>query len=323
MKTITLKKVAILLFFFFIGSGIQTTQAQFWKKIKKRVKNGVEEAILRKTEEKATEKTENAIDTIFEAPKKIRGKKGRKGKNGNNSSTNQKTGDEDNTSNVSLDNEDTALPATYNFEWKYALKMESEEMKKKAKGNEIKITYFLSPNSTAFGSKFEMTGKGASPMGNMLMIMDMDSGLNLMLMEMDGQKIIQKMPTISGQDIDDTIEEQSVKDYTIVKTDTKTILGYKCQGFKITSSDGIIHMYIAKDAPVSFNSAMSGNSKFKPKGFNTAWLKEFKNGLMMEMSFISNKKKKHNIKMTCVELVEEPISINLSEYKSFMSMGKR
>jgi hypothetical protein len=62
---------------------------------------------------------------------------------------------------------------------------------------------------------------------------------------------------------------------------------------------------------------MSGNSKFKPKGFNPKWLKEFKNGLMMEMDFKSNRKQKHDMKMTCVSLERKPLHINLSEYKSF------
>ena len=330
MKTIKIN--TLLLFFFLIGSGIQTTQAQFWKKLEKRVTDGVEEAILRKTEEKSIEKTENAIDSVFEAPKKVRKRKKEKGKNksdeiatetSNEEVYDTNESDDSNEYNLPQEREEVDLPSSYNFEWKYVLKMESEEMKKKAKGNDFKITYFLSQNSTAFGSKFEMGGKGASPMGNMLMIMDMDNGANLILMEMNGQKIMQKMPSFSNEDIDEVAQKQNAKDYTIEKIGTKTILGYQCQGFKITSEDGIITTYIAKNAPVSFNQALSGNSKFKPKGFKTEWIKEIGNGLMLEMQFISNKKKKHNMKMTCVKLVEETFSINLSEYKSFMNMGNK
>lgn len=67
---------------------------------------------------------------------------------------------------------------------------------------------------------------------------------------------------------------------------------------------------------------MTGNSKFKPKGFDPKWLKEVGNGLMMEMVFTSNEKEKYNMKMTCVALEEESLTVNLSEYKSFMEMGK-
>lgn len=306
----------MLLFFFLIGSGIQTTQAQFWKKLKKRVKDGVEEAVLRKTEEKTTEKTEKTIDTIFAAPKKLKGKNKKGKKNSKNKSDVKNI-----PKNLNLSqNEDTAtLPnGGYNFEWRYTLKMDSEAMRKKAK-RDLKITYYLSPNTAVFASKFDMGDK--NEMQNMMMVINPTTGSNLMLMEMNGQKIRQKMPSFSGQETDDLTEEQVEKNYTIVKTDTKTILGYQCQGFKITSSDGIIQMYIAKDAPISFNRVLAGSSQFKPKGFNPKWLKEFKNGLMMEMQFTSNKKKKYNMKMTCIALVQEPFSINLSEYKSFMNMG--
>ena len=312
MKTIKIQKLTVILFLFLVGN-MQSVEAQFWKKIKKRVKDGVEEAILRKTEEKATEKTENAIDSVFEAPKKLK-RKNRKKKGKKNSKNNPKGG------NLFKNSDTTTLANAYSFEWKYTLKMASKAMEKKAKGD-MKITYYLNPNTTAFASKFDMGSK--NEMGNMLMIMDPTTGANLMLMEMEGQKIRQKMPSFSGQNTDNITEEEVEKNYTIVKTDTKTILGFSCQGFKITSNDGIIHMYIAKDAPISFNKALAGSSQFKPKGFNPKWLKEFKNGLMMEMNFISNKKEKYNVKMTCVELVQEPFSINLSEYKSFMNMGDR
>jgi len=315
MKTIKINKITVVLFFFLIGSGIQTTQAQFWKKLKKRVKDGVEEAVLRKTEEKSTEKTEKVMDTLFAAPKKIG--KNRKGKH---NKKNQKANKNGLKQGSSLQNNDNiSSSAIYNFEWKYVLKMESDEMKKQTKGEaDFKTIYYLNPNSTAFATKFEMEEKAASAMGNMIMINDPNTGVNLMLTEMNGHKMKQTMRSVFKQGLDN--QDQESVNYTIVKTDTKTILGYTCQGFKINTTEGIINMYIAKDAPVSFNQSLSGNSRFKPKGFDTKWTKEFKNGLMMEMQFKSNKKKKYNMKLTCVELVEEPFSINIGEYKSLMDM---
>jgi len=76
-------KFSLLLLLFLFGS-IYTTQAQFWKKLEKRVTDGVEEAIIRKTEEKSIEKTENAIDSVFKAPKKVRKKKRKKNGKRNN-----------------------------------------------------------------------------------------------------------------------------------------------------------------------------------------------------------------------------------------------
>ncbi len=300
MKTITLKKNTIILFFFLIGTGIQTTQAQFWKKIKERVKGGVEEAILRKTEEKTVEKTENAIDSVFAMDKILKRKKGK-------------------------NKEDIALPESYDFEWKYILKMESKETRKKGMGA-MEIIYYLNPNSSTFGSKFKMSAKNGEEdvLGNMIMILDSEIGAQLMLMDMNDHKVIQIMPsTIENQEDEDTFEDE-MQSYEIVKTDTKTILGYHCQGFRFETEQGTVNIYIAKDTPVSFNISSGEDSKYKHfKGFDTNTLREFKNGLMMEMEFTSNKKKKHNMKMTCVALEQEPFSINPNEYKSFMQMGDK
>lgn len=311
MKNNTIKKVGTL-FLFFLLVGVQSTQAQFWKKIKERAKEGVEEAILRKTEEKATKETEKAIDSIFSVPKKIGEKKKRTSTN-DDSDISEKMEE-------AYEEDEIILPDTYDFEWKYVLKMEAEKIKKKKKKEgDMKMVYYLNTDTPVFGILIDMENKGPK-MGNTIMIMDSETGANIMLMEMDGQKFIQKMPSFATEDIDEALNKEIAKDYTIEKTDTKIILGYTCQGFKITTEDGIIRTYVAQDAPVSFNNTMSSNSKFKPKGFDSKWLKEFENGLMMEMEFTSTKKKKHNMKMTCVELVKEAFSVNLSEYKSFMEM---
>ncbi len=72
MKAIRI--VILILAFGFSG----TTQAQFWKKLKKRAEQAAEETIYRKAEEKASEKTEKTMDSIFEAPGKVGKKKRRK-----------------------------------------------------------------------------------------------------------------------------------------------------------------------------------------------------------------------------------------------------
>lgn len=181
MKNNEVKK-PLILFLFFLLVGVQSTEAQFWKKIKDRVKDGVEEAILRKTEEKATKETEKTIDSIFEVPKKMKKKK--KGESENS---------------YEDDTEEVDLPAEYNFEWKYALEIASKATNKKNKEQSaMKIVYHLSPNSSTFGTVFDMDMK-QSKMGKTIMIMNPDTGANLMLMEMDAQKFIQKMPIFLHQ----------------------------------------------------------------------------------------------------------------------------
>ena len=56
--------------------GMAPTQAQFWKKLKKRAEQAAEETIHRKVEEKTAEETEKAMDSILDAPgKKMRKKR--------------------------------------------------------------------------------------------------------------------------------------------------------------------------------------------------------------------------------------------------------
>ena len=66
------------------GLCMMNAEAQFLKKLKKRVGKAAEEAVLQKAEEKAFEKSGNATDTVIESPRKIfKKKKGRRKKKGN------------------------------------------------------------------------------------------------------------------------------------------------------------------------------------------------------------------------------------------------
>jgi len=111
-------------------------------------------------------------------------------------------------------------------------------------------------------------------------------------------------------------DDNNNQNINITETDTKTILNYLCQGYQIKTNEGTVNVYIAINAPVSFNSGLFGNTKL-PKRFNKSILKKFKNGLMLEMTFTSNKKKKYNMTMLCTSLKKERFSINTKSYKSF------
>jgi len=287
MKT---KKVLLSLLFI-MGISVNSN-AQFFKKLEKRAKEKIE----REAERRAQRRVDRKIDKTFDGAESEIDKVGKKKK----SKKNKK-------------DKKIKLANKYHFEWKYVLRMESN--KTKGKGD-LKMIYYLNPHTPTFATKFEMDGQQAMPR-NMITIMDPTTGASVMLMEVEGNKIRQNMPSFSSDDEDDVAQQQAVNNYTIVKTDTKTILDYQCQGFKITSPDGITTMYIAQNAPVSFNNTMSSDPKYKPKGFDPKWMNEFKDGLMLEMEFKSNKKEKYNVKMTCVELVEESLDINMKEYKSF------
>lgn len=295
-----------------------TIHAQFLKKLEKRVKAATEELVLRKTVEETSKQTEKAIDTILKNPK----------------SNNEQTNNPSRLPNQSKDaameenmledylkqQEAISLPESFSFEWKYVLKMESDAYKKQQKEmGDSKITYLLSTQSTAFATQFDVKENNKG-LGQSLMVMDPKTGINVMLMEIDGKKMIQNLPSIAevSKQNNETIDNSN--NIKIKKIGTKKIMGYSCQGFEMQLEEGVSTIYINPNSPVSFN--RSGDPNFTAKGFDAEWLEDFENGLMMEMTFVSSKKAKHNMKMTCVELVRKPITINLNEYKSFMEMGK-
>ncbi|MBJ2173975.1 DUF4412 domain-containing protein [Aureibaculum sp. A20] len=316
MKSI--KTLTLLLTFFIISTN---SEAQFWKKLGKKVEEAAKETVNRKAEEKASEKTEQAIDSLFNVDKKIKRKKKKKNQNPNSTNESEEASVNENILEDYLQqDEDIDLPESYSFDWKYVMKIESEATKKKQKEiGDMNFTYLLSTQSTAFATQFDMGNKGKG-MSNTLMVMDLTAGINFTLMEINGEKVIQKMPSMANMSSENNETENNLDNTTIKKIGTKVILGYTCQGFEIQLEEGISRVYINPNAPVSFNH--SGDSKFAPKGFKQEWLNEFKNGLMMEMTFTSSNKPKNNMKMTCIELVKEPTTIYLNEYKSLMEMGR-
>lgn len=86
-----MKKISIAIFSLIVLLGnIQTVEAQFLKKLKKRAEEAAKETISRKVEEKTTEKTEKVMDTVLNAHKKIKiKKKGKSPQNTNDASKNE------------------------------------------------------------------------------------------------------------------------------------------------------------------------------------------------------------------------------------------
>jgi len=255
----------------------QHTNAQFFKKLKKRAEEAAKEAVLRKAEEKAAMETEKGMDKIF------------------NFDFSKKSMDP------------SILPKSYDFEWKYKLQMKSKQ-------GAFDMAYYLKPGVSYFGSKPEFKEK--MMMNGMFMVMDETLKTITIFMDSNEKKSGHIVPSPAEEMIEQAEEDQLMKDMNYKELNTKEILGYTCQGFQIENKEIKMTMYVTFDAPVSFNRVYGGtNSKALPKGFDPKWLKGADNSLMMEMIFINKKKKKFNATMTCVELVEEAHTINVDDYE--------
>ncbi len=200
------------------------------------------------------------------------------------------------------------LPSSYDFDYIYKLKMTHKK-------GDITFDYYLKKGGTYFG--FNSAEMNKSSDTKMFTVMDSDLGVTAMFMEMMGKKIVQKS-TFEGSDFKGDLDNS---DYTFKKVDSKTILGYECEGFVSENNKTKITFYITDDVPVSFNQFFGANTKNIPKGFNPEWMKKYaENGLMIQMIFVDKKKDKNSMTMECIGLDKTDFSIDASKYGSMMSV---
>ena len=136
---------------------IQPSEAQFLKKLKKRVEQKVENTIVEKTANKAAEKTSRSMDKVFDT-----NPFGGAGK---------------------LEKGDPSLVAdAYEFTWKYSLKMIMKQ-------GDIVFDYYLKPGASYFGFT-------SASMENMFTVMDNGNKVTTMFMHNEGNSMgmVSKMP---------------------------------------------------------------------------------------------------------------------------------
>lgn len=281
-----LRPLLLIFTFLFICN---TSQAQFWKKLTKKAEQAIEEVIVRKTTDKAAQMAGEGMDKIFDID----------------------------FGGAQVD--PSVLPKSYDFEWKYTMQM------KHKKGN-MNMTYYLKPDAKYFGSQPELED---NPMANgMFMVFDEDLGIMAIFMETEDGKSGTLLKNPSGNNkitedaVGDAMDEaaSALEEFTITELGTKTILGYECQGFQMENDEMKMIMYMAMDAPVSFNQIYGDNMKTTPEGFDPKWMEKAENSIVMEMEMIHKKETKYNTKMTCLALEKSPKTLVVSDYE-FMNLN--
>jgi len=260
----------------------QFSQAQFLKKLKRKAKQTVEKVVINKTADKASQITSSGLDKVFNMD-------------------------------LSGQVDPDILPSSYDFTWKYTLEMKHRQ-------GDMRLNYYLKPGAKYFGSQPELQGNTMA--NGMFMVMDQELEVMTIFMESKNGKSGQvvKSPTT---DTEDVVNENISKtdDYSFTKIETKTILGYECQGFKMDNNEFTMTMYFALDAPVSFNQVYGGmQTQNIPKDFDPKWLEKVENSIMMEMQMTHKKKKKYNITMNCVALEKTTKTITINDYE-FMKLN--
>lgn len=282
MKNLKITSVFILI----VLGCLQPIEAQFWKKLGKRVEKAAKETVIRKVEDKAVDKTEQTMDTILNADKKVKRK--RKNKKGVLSST-------------------TISPSHYyNFTHTYVMQMEDKK-------GAVDFEYLLIDGGNYLGIKMPMNGQ------EMITIMDIQKQTAFMLMKNGNQKMLMTM----GLNFEDVANEANQEyDVQVNKTNhTKDILGYSCTEYKVKGEGFKGSVWITQDADITFPKSfykMKDKRFKKTQSMNQSWIANM-NGLTMEMDIIdTSKKKEKHIKMKCILLERQDFSVDTSGYKKMM-----
>lgn len=268
MKRIILITVILATF------GVSHSNAQFFEKLKKKVIEKTEEAIVNKASdkiaEKAAQKTDEAMENLL----------------------NPDFGDFMNPMGKQVDM--ATLPDSYRFDYRYALKITSDE-------GEIDFDYYLNKTKPYMGAKMNM-GEG--------MAIVFDEGNKAMVTSVSGMTMATEM------DFSNTVEEEDVEMYenlTFKTLPNRQFLGYDCIGREMENDEYKFIVYIAPDMEANFNSMFKSDQANLPPAMQK-FSEEYKNGVMMYMEMLdkTNKGNKNSkVTMECVAFEPTDMVINV------------
>lgn len=288
----------------FIASILLTmsTQAQIFKKLKDKVKESAERAIERKADEEINKTTETTVDSIFEAPKKLKKKKGEK--NNKKVTQNDKDDDETNfpgnifTSEASYDSK-YIFPVTATIEIEDINANVEKMTMKQGYGKDALIT-----ETVPHGDPVIIDMKNESAI-----ILNISGGTAQIMSLAWMEKMIGN-ESYSNEEL--TNEKPTVK-----KTGkTKTINGYTCHEYDIFFEEGKINAWYAPDVKFDYQDYLRGMAKMfsKKKEGNPMQLLNTNYGYVMEMTFYNKQNETQN-SMKVIALEEKVRMITMDNFK--------
>ncbi|PKA84470.1 uncharacterized protein DUF4412 [Ulvibacter sp. MAR_2010_11] len=295
-----MKTKYLLSFLLCVMLSIPSAEAQFFKKLKKKAENAAERTVLNKTDREVSKTTDKTIDGVIKGGNETN--KGEPEIEKEEPTDEQKQEAEKSVMSIfggSLE----GLPDTYEFQ--YVM-----DMKLTTKKDEMEMKYYIQPNATYFGNAIadeRATSVIVYDMENQAMVTFMDNGTQKMAMKT-------RMPFDDAALKEMAKNDTNQEDIDITPLPSKTILGYHCRGYQIEQKDGVSKFYITNEAPVSFVGVFSSIEQMPKSGYN-ATIPFDENSMIMEMEYISNKRKRDNMHMICTKLEKDSITISKSEYK--------
>jgi hypothetical protein len=198
------------------------------------------------------------------------------------------------------------LPISYVFDWKYNAEMVMDSKKKEV----MDMTFLI--NEKANYQAMIMQDPKTKEMGNVTILFDMDLNAMVMFMDMQGSSMLQINPIPEPRKTDDKPK------FKVTELPPKTIMGFNCKGLQIKDDRYTIDVYHTTEAKVKLGNFMSfsGAKNINLPDVDPQIVKQFSDGLIMEMQMIDKKKSKNNVTITGKSLVRDPTTIYKKEYSS-------
>lgn len=271
MKKILL--IAILLTSFGIGE----SNAQFFKKLTERAIQKTGQRVIERTTDKVANKVaDKAVDATGDAMDKI---------------LNQDFGKFTNPMGKKVDM--SKLPASYNFDYRYALKMTTKE-------GDVEFDYYLNKTKPYMGAKMN---KGAD------MMLVFDEANKAIYTNVNGMSMAMEMDLTDALDAED---KNQYNDYTFKEIPNREFLGRSCIGREMENDEYKFTIYIAPNMEAGFANMFKSQHANIPPAMQK-FTKEYENGLMMYMKMVdkkNNKKKNTTATMECVAFEPTNLVIN-------------
>lgn len=283
------------------------TQAQFLKKLNKKVQDAAEKKVLDKSANKTSQSVDKGMDDIFSV-----GKDNKKSKNKKQTQKSAPS-NSDLMKGAAANSANVQPRDSYLFSYLYNIHITSSS-NKDMKGE---MDFFITPNADYIGLRFGET----QGMGSMFMVSDQKKSANFNFINSDSQKMMMTS-SFDPSDFDTDSMPQGSDDYKITNLPSKSFLGYSCKGIQMEDDEWKIKIYYTNQVDLSLSNIFSSGEDIAFKG-NSSLRKDLANlndGLIMYMEGASKKNKKENFIMEAKKLEKIDYTFNTDGYQN-MSGG--
>ncbi|SEJ46405.1 protein of unknown function [Cyclobacterium xiamenense] len=296
-------------------------QAQLLKRLKNAASEGVTRAVERTVEKEVAKATQRQLEKAFS---NLYGDMGEV-EGGTPGET------YDYSKIMSSINMDVETESAYDFSGVAVMEIQSTDEKGKA-DDPIVFNSLLSENPDYFGMEYIESGNKKSSEKSVI-IMDHKNKATVMLMENDEEKSSMAFSIdwggmMEAVESDPGAESESfdASDITFEKTgNTKDILGYTCEEYRVVSEDTEGNYWISQDPIAGLESFWSKNSPFvtkKMKEENQEYFNNLPKGNILEMDFAS-KEDQSRSQMKMIEIdTNRANHFELADYPNVMKGAK-